>query len=118
MKLLEQDPQVHRFDALKYLAPDKSHEEVLEALHEHARLVQGLWVAKSPLVYETVIDVSASDYVLLLFSKNVVINMSEIPGRMHECLWNVKFGYWLDVSLQSLLHFYFARRNFICCYFW
>lgn len=88
MKLLEQSPQVHRFDALKYLAPDESVEEVLGVLQEHARLVQGLWVAKSPLVCGTDqgIEVLARDYVLLLFSKSVIINNSQIPHRQRPQL--------------------------------
>ncbi|KAL2551842.1 SIN-like family protein [Forsythia ovata] len=80
--LLEGSP-IHRFDALKHLAPDESAEEVLEVLQEHARLVQGLWVPKSSLVYgtDTGIDVLARDYVLLLFSKNPLVNNSQIPQR-------------------------------------
>ncbi|XP_022870607.1 DNA-directed RNA polymerase III subunit RPC5-like [Olea europaea var. sylvestris] len=80
--LLEGSP-IHRYDALKHLAPDESVEEVLEVLQEYARLVQGLWVPKSSLVYGTDsgIEVLARDYVLLLFSKNPLVNNSQIPQR-------------------------------------
>ncbi|KAL8490473.1 hypothetical protein ACS0TY_026098 [Phlomoides rotata] len=72
---------VHRFDALKYLAPDESLEEVLAVLQELAHLVQGLWVPKSSLVFrgEGGINVLARDYVLLLFSKDVIIKDSALP---------------------------------------
>ncbi|CAI9781011.1 unnamed protein product [Fraxinus pennsylvanica] len=80
--LLEGSP-IHRFDALKHLAPDEPVEEVLEVLQEYARLVQGMWVPKSSLVYGTDsgIEVLARDYVLLLFSKNPLVNDSQIPQR-------------------------------------
>ncbi|KAG8384040.1 hypothetical protein BUALT_Bualt04G0076700 [Buddleja alternifolia] len=80
---LVEGPPVHRFDALKHLAPDESVEEVLGVLQEHGRLVQGLWVPRSSLVYETDqgIEVLARDYILLLFSKNVTINSSQLPQR-------------------------------------
>ncbi|KAI3451724.1 hypothetical protein Pfo_008389 [Paulownia fortunei] len=80
---LLEGPPVHRFDVLKYLAPDESVEEVLGVLQEHARVVQGLWVLKSALVYGTDqgIEVLARDYVLLLFSKNVIVNNSQLPQR-------------------------------------
>ncbi|KAL3630312.1 hypothetical protein CASFOL_023296 [Castilleja foliolosa] len=79
--LKEQGPPLHRFDTLKYLAPDESVEEVLELLQEHARLVQGLWVPKSSLVYGTDSGsvVLPRDYALLLFSKNVIIKDSQLP---------------------------------------
>ncbi|KAL8044859.1 hypothetical protein ABFX02_08G073800 [Erythranthe guttata] len=74
---------VHRFDALKHLAPDESIEEVLEVLQDLARLVQGLWFPKSRLVYgiDHGLDVLARDYVLALFSKNVIITNSQLPLR-------------------------------------
>ncbi|XP_073311538.1 uncharacterized protein [Primulina huaijiensis] len=80
---LVEGPPVHRFDALKYLALDESVEEILVVLQEYARLVQGLWVPKSSLVYGTDqgIEVLARDYVLLLFTKNPLINSSQLPRR-------------------------------------
>ncbi|XP_051113443.1 uncharacterized protein LOC127239374 [Andrographis paniculata] len=80
---LLEGPPIHKFDALKYLAPDESDEEILVVLQEYARLVQGLWLPKSPLVYGTDqgIEVLARDYVLLLFSKGVIINNSQLPQR-------------------------------------
>ncbi|KAK6129621.1 hypothetical protein DH2020_036631 [Rehmannia glutinosa] len=82
LELLEQGPPVHRFEALKHLAPDESVEEVLGVLQDHARVVQGLWVPKSPLVYgiDQGIAVLARDYVLL-FSKNAIIHKSQLPTR-------------------------------------
>ncbi|KAL6551870.1 hypothetical protein OROGR_008024 [Orobanche gracilis] len=76
-------PPVHRFIALKYLAPGESVEEVLGVLQEHARVVQGLWVPKSSLVYgkDQGFDVLARDYVLLLFSKSVIIKDSALPRQ-------------------------------------
>lgn len=81
--LHEQGPPIHRFGALKYLAPDECVEEILGVLQEYARLVQGLWFPKSPLVYgiDQGIEVLARDYVLLLFGKNVIISNSQIPQR-------------------------------------
>ncbi|CAI9766948.1 unnamed protein product [Fraxinus pennsylvanica] len=78
--LLKGSP-INRFDALKHLALGESGEEVLEVLQEYARLVYGLWVPKSSLVYVTDsgIEVLARDYVLLLFSKNPLVNNSQIP---------------------------------------
>lgn len=87
---LLEGPPLHRFDTLKYLAPDESIEEVLAVLQEVAVLVQGLWVAKTVLVYETdngisakdrTIRMSARDRVLLLFSKNVLINIKKLPPQ-------------------------------------
>ncbi|KAL6498124.1 hypothetical protein OROGR_028521 [Orobanche gracilis] len=80
---LLEGPPVHRFIALKYLAPGESVEEVLGVLQEHARVVQGLWVPKSSLVYgkDQGFDVLARDYVLLLFSKNVIIKDSALPRQ-------------------------------------
>ncbi|KAL3844848.1 hypothetical protein ACJIZ3_002251 [Penstemon smallii] len=76
-------PPIHRFDALKHLAPEESVEEVLEVLQEHARLVQGLWIPKTLLVKQRDpgINEFARDYVLLLLSKNALIKNSEIPQQ-------------------------------------
>ncbi|KAH6782198.1 hypothetical protein C2S51_007491, partial [Perilla frutescens var. frutescens] len=89
---LLEGPPLHRFDTLKYLAPDESSEEVLAVLQELAVLVQGLWVAKTALVYEADNEISTSakdqairatarDHVLLLFSKNTIISNSELPPQ-------------------------------------
>ncbi|KAF8405189.1 hypothetical protein HHK36_010089 [Tetracentron sinense] len=72
-------PQVHRFNALKHLAPDDSNEDVLGVLRQLAHLVQGLWVPKSSLLCQGV-QALARDYVLFLFSKNPVINYIQLDG--------------------------------------
>ncbi|EPS66723.1 hypothetical protein M569_08053 [Genlisea aurea] len=89
-----QGPPLHRFDALKHFAPDATAEDILSVLQELCRLVQGLWVPKSSLVYGTDHgnEVLARDYVLLLFTKNVCINNAELrqqpklSGAMKEVL--------------------------------
>ncbi|KAK4393648.1 hypothetical protein Sango_1835600 [Sesamum angolense] len=113
--------RVHRFDALKYLAPDESVEEILGVIQEHARLVQGLWVPKSSLVYGTDqgVEVLARDYVLLLFSKNVIINNSQLPQRpqlskaMKEVLnvLAVERPAFNDWKLKELPDISFIKRN-------
>ncbi|KAL0343316.1 UNVERIFIED_CONTAM: hypothetical protein Sangu_1219000 [Sesamum angustifolium] len=118
---LLEGPRVHRFDALKYLAPDESVEEILGVIQEHARLVQGLWVPKSSLVYGTDqgVEVLARDYVLLLFSKNVIINNSLLPQRpqlskaMKEVLnvLAVERPAFNDWKLKELPDISFIKRN-------
>ncbi|KAL0378106.1 UNVERIFIED_CONTAM: DNA-directed RNA polymerase III subunit RPC5 [Sesamum radiatum] len=118
---LLEGPRVHRFDALKYLAPDESVEEILGVIQEHARLVQGLWVPKSSLVYGTDqgVEVLARDYVLLLFSKNVIINNSQLPLRpqlskaMKEVLnvLAVERPAFNDWKLKELPDISFIKRN-------
>lgn len=112
--MLEQVNALHKFDALKHLAPDESIEEVLEILQEHARLVQGLWVPKTSLVCgREGIEFPARDYVLALFSKNVIIKESQIPRRpklekaMKEVLstlavWRPTFNDWKLKELPDL----------------
>ncbi|XP_011099592.1 DNA-directed RNA polymerase III subunit RPC5 [Sesamum indicum] len=118
---LLEGPRVHRFDALKYLAPDESVEEILGVIQEHARLVQGLWVPKSSLVYGTDqgVEVLARDYVLLLFSKNIIINNSQLPQRpqlskaMKEVLnvLAVERPAFSDWKLKELPDISFIKRN-------
>lgn len=73
---------VHRFSALKHVAPDCTIEEILDVLQHHALLVQGLWAPKSSLLLgptkETGSQRIARDYVLLLFWKNPVISFSSL----------------------------------------
>nr|AEI98616.1 hypothetical protein 111O18.3 [Coffea canephora] len=80
---LLQGPPIHRFDALKHLAPDASVEDILAVLSQHAQLVQGLWIPKSSLLYgkDQGIDALARDYVLLLFSRTPIINNSQLPQQ-------------------------------------
>ncbi|XP_043711274.1 DNA-directed RNA polymerase III subunit RPC5 isoform X2 [Telopea speciosissima] len=73
---LSEGPEVHRFTALKHLAPDESDEDVLLVLQKHAYLVQGLWVTASSLLCEG-IKCLARDYILLLFSKNPLISYKQ-----------------------------------------
>ncbi|GFP84447.1 DNA-directed RNA polymerase iii subunit rpc5 [Phtheirospermum japonicum] len=90
---LLEGPPLHRFDTLKYLAPDESVEEVLRVLQEHARLVQGLWVPKSSLMYgsDSGMEVLARDCALLLFSKSVIIKISQLPRnpKLNQAMKNV-----------------------------
>ncbi|XP_057984173.1 uncharacterized protein LOC131168607 isoform X2 [Malania oleifera] len=79
-KWLCEGPPVHRFNALKHLAPDESIEDVLRVLGRHARLVQGLWVPKSSLLSDgrEGVEALARDYILLLFSKNPTIKYPQL----------------------------------------
>ncbi|KAK6924326.1 DNA-directed RNA polymerase III subunit Rpc5, partial [Dillenia turbinata] len=83
-------PPVHRFSALMHLAPDSSTEEFLGVLRRHARMVQGLWVPKSSLLYDDGQKMQrlARDYVLLLFSKNATIRYSqlEFPKALRDAV--------------------------------
>lgn len=80
MRFLEQGPPLHRFDTLKYLAPDEPIEEVLAVLQELAVLVQGLWVPRTALVCGTEgLNAFARNFVLLLFTKDVIIKDEQIP---------------------------------------
>ncbi|XP_073142618.1 uncharacterized protein [Henckelia pumila] len=118
---LLEGPSIHRFDALKYLALDESAEEILGVLQEYARLVQGLWVPKSSLVYGTDqgIEVLARDYVLLLFTKSPLINSSQLPRRpqlakaMKDVLkvLSVERPAFSDWKLKELPDFSFMKLN-------
>ncbi|XP_042508096.1 DNA-directed RNA polymerase III subunit RPC5 [Macadamia integrifolia] len=76
---ISEGPGVHRFVALKHLAPDESDEDVLLVLQKHAYLVQGLWVTSSSLLCEGV-QCLARDYILLLFSKNPLISYKQLDA--------------------------------------
>ncbi|KAK6150925.1 hypothetical protein DH2020_015857 [Rehmannia glutinosa] len=119
LQLLEQGPPVHS-SMLKHLIQDESVEEVLRVLQDHARVVQGLWVPKSSLVYGTDqgIKVLARDYVLLLFSKNVIIKDSQLPNNklapaMKDVLnvLAVKRDNFKDWKLKELPDFSFVKSN-------
>lgn len=83
----QQGPPIHRFDTLKHLAPDNPVDEILEVLKSCAQLVQGLWVAKSSLVYDTNngVEVLARNFVLYEFTKSTLIKKS-VFGRRPEFL--------------------------------
>ncbi|GAA0165169.1 DNA-directed RNA polymerase [Lithospermum erythrorhizon] len=74
---------VSRFDTLKHLAMEESDEEILQIILKYARLVQGNWVAKSPLVYgkDTGPEVVARDNVLAQFRKNLLFSSKQLPQR-------------------------------------
>ncbi|KAF3677642.1 putative DNA-directed RNA polymerase III subunit RPC5-like isoform X3 [Capsicum annuum] len=80
---LLEGPPIHRFDALKHLAPDTTVDEILRVLQLSAQLVQGLWVPKSSLVYgkNSGIDVLARDFVLYQFTKSTLIKKSAFGRR-------------------------------------
>ncbi|XP_060191240.1 uncharacterized protein LOC132621106 isoform X2 [Lycium barbarum] len=84
---LLEGPPIHRFDALKHLAPDNPVDEILSVLQRYAQLVQGLWVPKSSLVYGTNsgIEVLARNFVLYEFTKSIFIKKS-VFGRRPEFL--------------------------------
>lgn len=78
---------VHRFNALKYVAPDCTEEELIDVLLCHAQLVQGLWVPKNSLLYPESKDGAlriARDYVLHSFRKSPNISFSSLhfPGSL------------------------------------
>lgn len=77
----QQGPTVHRFNALKHIAPDDSDEDIFRVLQAHAQLVQGLWVAKSKLKYGKDIgkEVLLRNYAMLQFSKNPIFREVLLP---------------------------------------
>ena len=90
---------VHRFSAIKHIAPDHSVEDILGVLTKHAQLVQGLWVLKSSLLFaeenakqkgQKGREMLARDYILLLFNKDPVIKNSQldVPGLLQNFLNN------------------------------
>ncbi|TKY47377.1 DNA-directed RNA polymerase III subunit RPC5 [Spatholobus suberectus] len=80
-KMLESRP-LHRFSAIKHFAPEYSEEELLGFLQQHAILVWGLWTAKSSLLYpHGGVETLARDYALLLFSKNLKVQSSDVNVR-------------------------------------
>ncbi|XP_027914314.1 DNA-directed RNA polymerase III subunit RPC5 [Vigna unguiculata] len=80
-KMLETySPQ--RFSAIKHFAPEYSEEEILKFLQQHALLLWGLWTAKSSLLYPNGgAESLARDYVLLMFSKNLKVQSSDLNVR-------------------------------------
>ncbi|KAG8650737.1 hypothetical protein MANES_07G068600v8 [Manihot esculenta] len=90
-KLLLEGPPVQRFSVLKHYAPDDTIADVLTVLQKHGQLVQGLWAPKTSLLFpdsntKEVTKPPARDYVLLLFSKNLVIKSSQLnfPVKLKE----------------------------------
>lgn len=81
---LLEGPPVHRFTALKHLAPNESDEDIFRVLQSHAQLVQGLWVAKSKLKYGKDVgkEVLLRNYVLLQFSKNPFFHEVQLPKSL------------------------------------
>lgn len=79
---LREGPPIHRFNALKYLAPELPEEEaakeILRIVQKHALLIQGLWIPKSPLVFgkNSGVELLARDYILFLFSQAPFIKKS------------------------------------------
>ncbi|KAD4888423.1 hypothetical protein R6Q59_034557 [Mikania micrantha] len=86
-KLLLEGPPVHRFNALKHIAPDASDDDIFNVLKEHAHLVQGLWVAKSKLRCRTDVgrDVLLRNYAMLQFSKNIIFHEVQLPKQNILC---------------------------------
>lgn len=78
---LIEGPRIHHFNALKHLAPHASVEEFLRELRKHGRLVQGLWVPTSQLLYgrDEGEDILTRDYILLQFSKNPIFKIENLP---------------------------------------
>ncbi|RDX86590.1 hypothetical protein CR513_32064, partial [Mucuna pruriens] len=80
-KILESRP-LHCFSAIKHFAPEYSEEELLGFLQQHAILVWGLWTAKSSLLYpHGGVETLARDHALLLFSKNLKVQSSDVNVR-------------------------------------
>nr|KYP66734.1 DNA-directed RNA polymerase III subunit RPC5 [Cajanus cajan] len=80
-KMLESRP-LHRFSAIKHFAPEYSEEELLRFLQQHAVLIWGLWTAKSSLLYpHGGVETFSRDYALLLFSKNLKVQSSDVNVR-------------------------------------
>ncbi|KDP31792.1 hypothetical protein JCGZ_12253 [Jatropha curcas] len=89
-KLLIEGPPVQRFSVLKHFAPEDTVEDVLTVVQKHGQLVQGLWAPRTALLFpdsKEVYKPPARDYILLLFSKSLVISTSQItslPARLKE----------------------------------
>ncbi|WVZ12312.1 hypothetical protein V8G54_016842 [Vigna mungo] len=80
-KMLETYPP-QRFSAIKHFVPEYSEEEILKFLQQHAILLWGLWTAKSSLLYPNGgVESLARDYVLLMFSKNLKVQSSDMNVR-------------------------------------
>lgn len=71
--------QVNRFDALMHLDRTIPEEDFLNVLEHYAFLVQGVWVTKSSLICEGH-EAQLRDYILFLFSENLVIKKSKLRG--------------------------------------
>ncbi|KAF7828831.1 DNA-directed RNA polymerase III subunit RPC5 [Senna tora] len=81
-KLLVEGSPLHRFSAIKHFAPEYSEEELLGFLQQHALLVQGLWAPKGPLLYpQGGVESLARDFALLMFSKNLKVQLSHVNIR-------------------------------------
>ncbi|CAN8255628.1 unnamed protein product [Cochlearia groenlandica] len=85
-KLLCQEPPLFRYTVLKHYAPDLSDKDFLAVLEKHACLVQGLWIPKNSLLKLDEAFKTSMDYVLMLFSKSLTINYSEVEktGLLRE----------------------------------
>ncbi|KAE8655103.1 splicing factor U2af large subunit B-like isoform X1 [Hibiscus syriacus] len=89
--LLTKGPSLHRFSALRSFVEEVPIEEFFEVPQKHALLVQGLWVPKSSLLFpEDPSKSSARDYMLFLFSKNLLISFSEVDALSTSCKEEVK----------------------------
>ncbi|XP_054823065.1 uncharacterized protein LOC129321352 [Prosopis cineraria] len=81
-KLLVEGSSLHRFSAVKHFAPEYSEGELLEFLQQHALLVQGLWAPKGALLYpQGGVENLARDYALILFSRNLKVQLSQLNIR-------------------------------------
>ncbi|KAK9120448.1 hypothetical protein Syun_018065 [Stephania yunnanensis] len=79
-EVLSKGPPIHQFNSFKYFAPDDSDDDILAVLQRHADLVQGLWVPNSTFLKLKHMEAAIRDYVLLLFSKNNIINSKQLEG--------------------------------------
>ncbi|KAI9128546.1 hypothetical protein K1719_000029 [Acacia pycnantha] len=81
-KLLVEGSSLHRFSAIKHFAPEYSEGQLLEFLQQHALLVQGLWAPKGALLsLQGGVENLARDYAMLLFSKNLKVQLSRLNLR-------------------------------------
>ncbi|KAI9089322.1 hypothetical protein K1719_029601 [Acacia pycnantha] len=77
-KLLLEGSSLHRFSAIKHFAREYPEEVLLEFLQQHALLVQGLWTPKGALLNpEGGVENLARDYALLLFSRNLKVQLPQ-----------------------------------------
>ncbi|XP_073266551.1 uncharacterized protein [Populus alba] len=86
-RLFLEGPPIHRFAALRHLIPNDTIEDLLIVLQEYGQLVQGLWVPKTSLLFPNPkptekVKLAARDYILLLFSKSLVVTPSELNVPM------------------------------------
>ncbi|RDX72268.1 hypothetical protein CR513_48274, partial [Mucuna pruriens] len=83
-------------------------EELLRFLKQHAILVWGPWTAKSSLLYPRGgVETLARDYTLLLFSKNLKVQSSDVNNCLK--IFGLERYDLIKTTGQSILHWKFRE---------